>query len=285
MYVCQQTEEGLTWTHDYMLKPIKQLIELICAVLYIPLLSFLKKSPLRVVLYYHSINKADVIGFTKQMAYLAEKCIVVKPSKIKSAHTDGAKILAAITFDDAFVSILENAVPILKEHRLPAGIFVPTGNLGQPPRWKIPENCCTQNEAVMSHRQIVELDNDGFEIFSHTLSHPVLSEIEDDKLDTELVKSKQELERILNHEVIGISYPHGAYDDNVCKAALRAGYSMGFTIEPYTNDEFTDNMKIGRFSVSPRDNMTKFKLKVSGAYQAVRFLRVLKTLVVRFIGR
>ena len=273
------------WTHDYMLKTIKQLIELICAVLYMPLLPFLKKGPLRVVLYYHSINKADVAGFTKQMAYLTEKCFVVKPSKIKTAYKNGAKILAAITFDDAFVSIIENAVPILKKHNLPVGIFVPTGNLGQPPRWKIPENCPIKNETVMSRRQIAELDNDGFEIFSHTVSHATLTEIENSRLETELVNSKQDLENIVGHQVSGISYPHGACDDRVCKAALRAGYSMGFTIEPYTNDEYTDNMKIGRFSVSPRDSMTKFKLKVSGAYQAVRFLRVLKTLAVRFIGR
>lgn len=275
----------MTWIHDDMLKSIKQLIEFICAVLYMPLLSFLRKEPLRIVLYYHSVNKADVIGFTKQMSYLAEKCIVVQPSKIKSAHTDGAEILVAITFDDAFVSIIENAIPILKEYILPAGIFVPTGNLGSPPCWEMPENYRAKYETVMSRQQIVELDNEGFEIFSHTVSHAMLTELDNGILEAELAKSKRILEDIVGHEVIGISYPYGAINDRIYKATNRAGYKLAFTIEPRIIDSTTDNLKIGRFAVSPRDNLAKFKLKVRGAYQAVRFLRVLKTLVIRFIGR
>jgi hypothetical protein len=33
---------------------------------------------------------------------------------------------------------------------------------------------------------------------------------------------------------------------------------------------------IGRFKVAPKESMTRFKLKVQGAYRAVAFLRQLK---------
>lgn len=255
---------------------LKEITEFIFAVFYALFLNVSNKKPRRVVMYYHGINKADVKGFTKQITYLAKKCSVVKPSEIASARADGTKILVAITFDDAFVSIIENALPILKEHGLPAGIFVPAGNLVQSPRWEIPEHCPDKNETVMSQRQITKLDNDGFEIFSHTVSHQKLTKIRDDQLKYEIEDSKSTLERIVGHEVIAICYPHGDYNTKVCHAAEKAGYKLGFTIEPTMVDSTTDYLRIGRFRVSQKDSMIKFRLKVSGAYQVVKYLRMLK---------
>jgi peptidoglycan/xylan/chitin deacetylase (PgdA/CDA1 family) len=257
------------------------MVELILAASYALFLNLSNKKPRRVVLYYHSVNKADVIGFKKQMAYLAKNYSVLKASEIITASTDGADTMVAITFDDAFVSIKENAVPILKEHDLPAAIFVPAGNLGQHPRWDIRNIGSLEDGAIMSHEQIAELDNNGFEIFSHTLSHPVLTEAEDGRLEAELVGSKHALEKIVDHEVLAVSYPHGAYNAKVCKAAQRAGYKLGFTVDPGMVDTNTDCLRIGRFSVSPRDNLIKFKLKAKGAYQAVKFLRAIKALLLK----
>jgi len=268
-----------------VLRYLKETLNLIIAMVYFAYLKVSDKTPHRLVIYYHNLNAADIESFRRQMECLVRNFTVVKPSEIMVTDVVGSKNVVAITFDDAFASVIENAVPILRKYELPAGIFVPVGNLGQKPRWEMPDNCSDKNEFVMNKDQIVQLDRDGFEIFSHTVSHLVLTKIDDSRLEAELVESKQTLEEIVGHEVIGISYPHGAYDDRAYKAANRAGYKLGFTIEPRMIDSTTDNLMIGRFSVSPRDNMTKFKLKVSGTYQAVRFLRVLKTLVVRFVGR
>ncbi len=257
------------------MKAVKDFLELICAVLYVPFLFLIHKKPLRTVIYYHSVKKTDIPGFSKQMAYLADKCSVVKPSDIKK-KSDTDRILTAITFDDAFVSVLENAVPVLKKYKLPAAFFVPTGNLGKTPLWTLSDDCSDSNETVMNEQQIMELDKNGFDIFSHTVSHPVLTEIEFDMLMNELKDSKQALENILNHPVHAVSYPHGTYNSNVCKVAKKAGYKQAFTITPSVVDESTNDMRIGRFAVSPKDGLFKFKLKVSGAYQIVRYLRKLK---------
>lgn len=264
-----------------VLKHLKETAKFIFAAFYALFLNLSSKKPHRVVLCYHGINKADAAGFEKQMAYLAKNCSVAKLSKIRTAGANGADIMVAITFDDAFVSVLENAVPILKRHGLPAAIFVPAGNLGQQPRWDIPDTYSDKNEIVMSREQIAELDNDGFEIFSHSLSHPVLTGIEDSRLEAELAGSKQVLEKIVGHQVLAVSYPHGLYDAKVYKAAQKAGYKLGFTIEPSVVDSATDNLKIGRFLVSPRDNLIKFKLNVYGAYQVVKFLQELKGILCR----
>jgi peptidoglycan/xylan/chitin deacetylase (PgdA/CDA1 family) len=262
-----------------ILKAVKDFLELMCAVLYAPFLFLIHNKPLRTVIYYHSVKKVDIPGFSKQMAYLADKCSVVKPSNIKN-NSDTDRVQTSITFDDAFVSVFENAVPVLEKYKLPAAIFVPTGNLGKAPLWTLSEDCSDANETVMNEQQIIELDKAGYEIFSHTISHPILTEIEYDMLMNELKDSKQEMENILNHNVHAVSYPHGAYNSNVCEAAKEAGYEQAFTIAPSLVDESTDDMRIGRFAVSPSDGLFKFKLKISGAYQVVGYLRKLKKMLV-----
>lgn len=259
-------------------KHLKEAVEFIAAILYAPLL-ILKKKSYSVVLYYHGIKKIDVKAFREQISYLAQNCSVVKPSEIKTAAANNTNNAIAITFDDAFVNIYENAVPILKQYNLPAGIFVPVGNIAKNPEWKMPNDCPDRNEAIMSARQIEELDKEGFEIFSHTLSHPVLTSLDDENLETELASSKDALAKIVGHEISGISYPHGAFDSKVCKAAKKCGYKLGFTIEPSLVNGTTDPLKIGRFSTSPNDRLTKFRLKVSGAYQSLLYLQKLERLL------
>ena len=252
---------------------LKELIQIILGLVYAVFLSLTQKKPSRVVIYYHSLKRMEVRQFERQMTYLANRCKVVRLSEIRTAPVARRGNLVAITFDDAFVSVFENAVPVLKKHCFSAGIFVPTGNIGQSPRWKMPENSTDKNETVMSQRQISELSDDGFEILSHTVSHSLLTQMSEDKLRFELTESKKKLEEMVQCEVVGISYPHGAHDRRVCSAAKDAGYKLGFTIEPITVDCSPDDLKIGRFAVSAADSMLKFRLKVNGAYQVVKYLR------------
>ena len=270
-----------------MEKPIKfitKTIELVSAAAYALFLPLLRRTHSPVVVYYHGVRKEDIRQFEKQMAYLACKCKVVRPSLIKTASVEGSGPLAAITFDDAFTSVLENAVPILKKYDLTAGIFVPAGNLGLPPRWPMAPDCDDRNEIVMNRDQIAELSREGFEILSHTMSHPILTQIDADSLGYELLESRKRLEEIIQGEVSGVSYPNGACNKAVCIAAKDAGYTFGFTVVPETADCSAGDMTTGRFSVSPKESMLRFRLKVSGAYQVSKYLRGLKGLLCRSAG-
>lgn len=264
-----------------LLKKTVNFVTFLIALAYSVYLFFAHRRGRRVILCYHGINKADVAGFMKQMAYVTRKCCVVKPSMIKDVHANGNKVLLAITFDDAFVSVRENALPVLKKYGLSAGVFVTTGCLGKPPNWSMAYDCPDRDDTAMSEQQVKDLNNDGFEILSHTISHSALTQVDDGRLQEELVDSQRELKRMIGREIIGISYPYGEYDARVCNAARRAGYKFGFTVEPRMVNCCTDNMSIGRFGVSPKDSMLKFGLKVHGSYQAERYLRRLKRLFVQ----
>ncbi len=265
----------------FILKKLKDTIEFVVSLFYFCCLKLTGKRPARVLIYYHNIKKTDVPGFRRQMGFLAHRCQVARPSEMMTPVTAGNKDVVAITFDDAFVGVKEHAIPILKEFGLTAGISVPAATLEQQSAWEVFDDSDDAGGMVMSAYQLLELDRDGFEIFSHTCSHPVLTEVNDSSLEAELVKSKSLLEGIIGHDIRGISYPYGAYDVRVCRAAEKAGYKLGYTIEPNPIDSTTRPLEIGRFSVLPGDSLMKFKLKTSGAYQITKCLRRLKRLVVK----
>jgi len=256
------------------------IIKFVCALLYALFLPYLEKKPRSIVICYHKVTKNDIENFGKQMRYLVKNFEVVKLARIKTAMNRPNHVIA-VTFDDGFKSIVENALPILKKYDVPAAMFIPTGNLNHQPKWFMDKECTHGNEIVMDEHQIAELDKEGFEILSHTVSHPLLTKVDDSRLQAELLCSKQKLEKIVGHKVLSISYPHGTCDSRVYQAAKDAGYKYGFSIEPCTVDCSSNDMAIGRFMVSASDSLLKFRLKVSGAYQVEKYLRAVKQLFLR----
>ncbi len=250
------------------------------AAVYAVILPFVRKRPYRVVLYYHSIRPRHAENFARQMAWLSKsRCKVVRASQILTAEAGGCDCVLAITFDDAFVSVLENGLPVLRRHGFSASVFTPAGNLGRAPVWSISEDNADRCETVMGGTQLQEIEGQGFEVLSHTLSHLPLTELNDKQLSNELLKSRLILKEILGHEITGVSYPHGSFDERVRRAAERAGYEIGFTIEPSIVNGTTDGLKVGRFEVSAGEPLTVFKLKVAGAYQVLKHLSAVKRLL------
>jgi peptidoglycan/xylan/chitin deacetylase (PgdA/CDA1 family) len=76
----------------------------------------------------------------------------------------------------------------------------------------------------MTVDELKDLHTKGFEIASHTKSHPKLPSLDDVKLIEELQGSKKDLEDRVGITVKTLAYPYYAYDDRVMKAVQDAGY-------------------------------------------------------------
>ena len=260
---------------------IKNGIETIFALGYRAASLLLRCPPAKVVLYYHAMKQKHVAGFENQMKYLAKFCHIVRASDIMTGEPkDGTKPIVAIIFDDAFASFMDNALPVLERYGLSSAVAVPVGVMGKSPDWPMGEDYDDNNEIVLDANSVVELDRRGCEIMSHTISHPNLTKISNDKLKTELCESKRILEEILGRDVDVITYPYGACDSLVCQAAADAGYRTGFSVEPRTVCQSANPLCIGRFKVSPYESMVRFRLKAQGAYRVAGFLRRFKRMLI-----
>src|SRR5262245_3480722 len=87
------------------------------------------------VLTYHRLTDAE--GFSRQMEYLVAHYHVLSMPDLLSALGEGRPLppfSVLITFDDAYRSFEDLAWPVLKRHRLPVTLFVPTGFPDHPQR-------------------------------------------------------------------------------------------------------------------------------------------------------
>ena len=119
------------------------------------------------------------------------------------------------------------------------------------------------------------------DFYSHTHTHPRLTEEDETRLTDELVVSKHELEGLLQRDVWAVSYPFGDFDKRVCACARKARYRYGFTIEPISVDESPDPFQVGRVEVTPGESPLGFRLKIQGCYSAIRYLRNAKRILAR----
>jgi peptidoglycan/xylan/chitin deacetylase (PgdA/CDA1 family) len=143
----------------------------------------------------------------------------------------------AITFDDAYRSVLELAKPILDRYGMRASVYVPTDWAGrdEPMIWPGIEQWHGgphEHELLcMSWDELRALADAGWEVGSHTRSHPRLNEVADDAaLDDELAGSRAACEEAMGRPCESIAYPYGAHDERVLEAAGRAGYRLGLTL-------------------------------------------------------
>ena len=132
-----------------------------------------------------------------------------------------------VTFDDGYLSVYDHACPSLAQRGLTATIYVVAGAVGGINEWD--RAAGDREERMMSAEQIKELCAAGFEIGSHTMTHPRLTEAPDDKLRAELVDSKHVLEDMIGKQVAAFSYPYGDYDGRVLEAVKAAGYTSAAT--------------------------------------------------------
>jgi peptidoglycan/xylan/chitin deacetylase (PgdA/CDA1 family) len=174
----------------------------------------------------------------------------------------------AITFDDAYRSVIELAFPILSRAGFSATVFAPTGFVGieEPMAWPGVDHWRETEHAEelvpMSWEELERLAQAGWEIGSHTRSHPRLPTLDDAALDDELQTSRQDIERRLARPCASLAYPYGDHDARVVEAARQAGYESAGTL-PARLTPPAGPLDWPRIVVTHADDARRFRLKVS----------------------
>ncbi len=185
------------------------------------------------VLMYHQIvdvtvNNDDVStsNFTQQMQWLKTNGynFITTESLFNDAPLPSGSVL--ITFDDGYIGNFTNAKPVLENLGIKADFFVHTDYVGLPANGP-------NTWGKMSWDQLRTLDSSPlFAVYSHTKSHPYLTQIDATKLQQELVGSRTKLQTELGTVTKRdfLAYPFGDYNAAVITAAQNAGYTMAFAV-------------------------------------------------------
>jgi peptidoglycan/xylan/chitin deacetylase (PgdA/CDA1 family) len=235
-------------------------------------------SGLRILLYHRVSDDPDPLAlpprrFREQMAFLAQAGYRVVDLVDALGLLDGGTVpprTVALTFDDGFADVRDEAMPVLAAHGFRATVFVATGVADgrrsfawyarQPP--------------VLGWDDVVALDRDGTLRFeAHTVSHPNLLALDDASARAEIQDSRLELEARLGRPVRALAYPAGLYGARERRLAAEAGYAAAVSCEPGVNRPDTDRFALRRRQIDPRDVMLDFRAKVGGGHDTPLPLR------------
>ena len=222
-----------------------------------------------VVLEYHSVKANQINKFASQMDEL-ERIGIAVSADLGSTFGDN-KHRVAVTFDDGFKSVVDHALPIMAERRIPATIFVTTGYLGKRPEWITNPRHSNFDEVIVSKEEIEKLRFDLVRIGSHCVNHRNLSNSNCDEAVVELLQSKRALECIIGKPVYLLSFPYGGYNDQILGLAKKLGYKQVFMNVPVSKKLAQDGYVTGRINVTLDDWLLEFRLKALGAYQWLVF--------------
>ena len=223
------------------------------------------------VLCYHAVSDTwsdrlavTPASFEQQVRYLLGRGFAAAP-----AHdTLVARRRFHVTFDDAFCNI-GGALETLAALQATATVFVvasfadegrpfDAGRVGRLPR--TPE--LDAERKTMTWEELRAVADRGFEIGSHTVTHPHLTELGDDELGEELRRSREQIEDEIGRPCRYLAYPFGDYDARVARATEAAGYDAAFALA-------SPRRPLNRFAV-PRvglyriDGPRRAALKLSG---------------------
>ena len=154
-----------------------------------------------------------------------------------------------LTFDDGYIDNYEQAMPLLAKYAFPATLFISPGMSNQ--------------EGYLNWEQIKKLQEAGWDIQPHGMTHPHLPQLSADQQAYEILEARKQIEDKLGTKADVYCYPYGEYNKTTLKLLKDHGFRYAFTIEQgyATNQQSPYLLK--RLFVNGEESLKSFIRKLS----------------------
>ena len=248
------------------------LLTLACCLVFVPVQA-------AVILQYHHVDQGTPAStsitpelFAEHLDYLARHEFQVWPltkviAYLKEQQTLPDKVVA-ITFDDAYRSVYEQAYPLLKERAWPFTVFISANQISE------------KDDNFMSWGQLKEMADNRATIANHTRTHAHLVRTYPnenrqqwrERISQEIDDTEQLILKEVDQSVRLLAYPYGEYTNELKALVAELGY-VGFGQQSGAVGKNGDLAALPRF---PMTNfygaMTQFPDKVHSLPLAVDFV-------------
>lgn len=119
----------------------------------------------------------------------------------------------------------------------------------------------------LSWDEVLTLQSYGFEIGSHTMEHPILTQLSRETLISELRNSRSIIEQHIGGECVCFAYPNGGTADfsrAVVKEVRGAGYQFAFTVRGRLAAPEDNPLLLDRIYVPGFISTASFEARISG---------------------
>jgi peptidoglycan/xylan/chitin deacetylase (PgdA/CDA1 family) len=264
---------------------VKRLLSLLpLLALFLPSITYAARHA--VVLQYQHISdrtppskSASEKNFIEHLDYLEQNNYKVWPlekivKRLKNKRTLPDKVVA-ITFDNAYISVFENALPQLARRELPFTVFVAAAPI------------IKEHPLYMSWKQLREVQRQGGTIGSmgltaSNMAKPMPEEFPEQqlaRLKKDLELNEKAIQTKLNIKPTLFAYPQGQANEQAKKLIKRMGYT-GFGLQQGPASRFSSFSYQPRFKATgTAKNINNLAVKLSSLPLPVRRVKAGKTLL------
>ncbi|MEZ7226161.1 polysaccharide deacetylase family protein [Alteromonas sp. DY56-G5] len=230
--------------------------------------SSVSTSPNAAILLYHHVSSSTPAStsispeaFKSHMEYLDAHHTVVSLQDVVSAiqhNTTLPENAVAITFDDGYANILDNAHPILADLGFPYTVFINPDEIGVGPK-------------QLTWEQVIAMHNDGVVFANHTLDHLHMLNGEQEmgerawleKVWQNVARAEKKIEDKLDISFKYLAYPFGEYNTALARKLKAEGY-IGFGQHSGAVGPSSDMQALPRFpAAGPYANLATLKTKLN----------------------
>ena len=151
----------------------------------------------------------------------------------------------AITFDDAYDSVVHNAIPLLTARHWTCTVFAVSSCVGGTNTWDVHAPRATLLDATA----LRALHNTGHEIGSHSRHHKRITTLSATDASDELLGSRHDLEQQLGMPITSFAFPYGTHNPLTLARVRDAGFHAACTLKRYGNPRNGNPLRMGRMSV------------------------------------
>ena len=210
------------------------------------------------VLMYHKLGRPQLLAGNKGLfvapGLFARQLAELKQAGVSSAlpHETESEGKIAITFDDGYASAFRHACGPLREYGFRAIQFLVAGFLGKRNTWD------AGDERLMDRSQVRDWLQAGHSIGAHSVTHPHLTQIPEERAREEIKAAKFRLEDGFGFPVEHFCYPYGDFNERIAALAREAGYrsasGTGFGVNTRETNLFAIQRIAAYFSLrNPRN--------------------------------
>lgn len=262
-------------------------------------------APLR-VLAYHEIRDLD--GFRRQVEHLVDRYRPVSVGEVLR-WLDGGDLPSRsvwLTFDDADPSVVDDALPVLSAHRVPATMFVCPGvvDTTRPYWWQVVERIAPDRVGPLKlvpdddrRRQVSELEERlarrdgapavqpqltsaqldrwlaaGLDVGNHTWDHPLLDHCPPEEQERQIRHAHDWLmDRVHPHHLV-FAYPNGNPADHADRVLAGLGYRLNALFDHRLAVHRAPS-RLSRLRTNADADLPRFRAIVGGVHPLVHALR------------